>query len=253
MLLVSFVLIFTEAVLRVVTLALPTSIINIFYRGSRRLFNALSSPQSRKSRNKKKGVSTAVAQAADFVEICEVFGYYAEEHIVHTKDGYLLGLHRLAWRQGEEAERVNSGPGSIQKKVIYLHHGLLMNSEVWVCLTERERCLPFLLVERGYDVWVCISRSIHCNEHSSDNECSLVTIEATNTRRSLRSTRRLSPNFGPSQLTSSRSTIFQTASSTSFQPRSNRRSHTSDSPKALLKHLRLFLSTLFSTKRLTFS
>ncbi|KAK3073821.1 hypothetical protein LTS18_014358, partial [Coniosporium uncinatum] len=29
-----------------------------------------------------------------------------------------------------------------------------MNSDVWVCLTEKERCLPFLLVEKGYDVWL---------------------------------------------------------------------------------------------------
>ena len=39
--------------------------------------------------------------------------------------------------------------------------GLLMNSEVWVCLTEKERCLPFMLVERGFDVWVslpCVAR-----------------------------------------------------------------------------------------------
>lgn len=32
--------------------------------------------------------------------------------------------------------------------------GLLMNSEVWVCLTDEERCLPFALAEQGYDVWV---------------------------------------------------------------------------------------------------
>lgn len=32
--------------------------------------------------------------------------------------------------------------------------GLLMNSEVWVCLTDKQRCLPFELVDRGYDVWV---------------------------------------------------------------------------------------------------
>ena len=29
-----------------------------------------------------------------------------------------------------------------------------MNSEVWVCLSDKERCLPFVLVENGYDVWV---------------------------------------------------------------------------------------------------
>jgi lysosomal acid lipase/cholesteryl ester hydrolase len=157
MLLGSFLLLGLEGFIRVVTLALPTPIINIFYRSSRRLFNYLQSPQGRKSRNKKKAVSTAIAQASDFVEMCELFGYYAEEHVVQTEDGYLLGLHRLAWRRGEEAERVNSGERSLQKKVVYLHHGLLMNSEVWVCLTERERCLPFLLVEKGYDVWVSLN------------------------------------------------------------------------------------------------
>jgi hypothetical protein len=25
--------------------------------------------------------------------------------------------------------------------------------EVWVCLTDAERCLPFILVDAGYDVW----------------------------------------------------------------------------------------------------
>jgi hypothetical protein len=29
-----------------------------------------------------------------------------------------------------------------------------MNSEVWVSLTDEQRCLPFELVEKGYDVWV---------------------------------------------------------------------------------------------------
>lgn len=63
-------------------------------------------------------------------------------------------MHRLAWRRGEEDQRVNSGSGSVEKKVVYLHHGLMMNSEVWVCITEKERCLPFMLVDQGYDVWL---------------------------------------------------------------------------------------------------
>lgn len=50
--------------------------------------------------------------------------------------------------------RINAGPDSVHKKVVYLHHGLLMNSEVWACITEKERNLPFQLVERGYDVWL---------------------------------------------------------------------------------------------------
>lgn len=73
---------------------------------------------------------------------------------MQTKDGYLLGIHRLQWRKGEEGQKVNCGPGSVKKRVVYLHHGLLMNSEVWVCLTDAKRCIPFELLERGFDVWV---------------------------------------------------------------------------------------------------
>ena len=85
-----------------------------------------------------------------------MFGYHAEEHVVQTTDGYLLGIHRLPYKRGEEQDGVlvNAGPSSSAKPVVYLHHGLLMNSEVWVCITEEERCLPFALVEQGYDVWL---------------------------------------------------------------------------------------------------
>ncbi|KAH9861661.1 hypothetical protein J1614_011413 [Plenodomus biglobosus] len=155
-LVLSISLIVFESIIAVITLALPTPVINLCYRLTRRLFNHLSSPSSKRVRQKKKGVWSSIANASDFTELCELYGYYCEEHIVQTGDGYLLGLHRLGWRQGEEHVRVNAGEGEhgAKKKVVYLHHGLMMNSEVWVCLTERERCLPFELVERGYDVWL---------------------------------------------------------------------------------------------------
>ncbi|KAH3920023.1 hypothetical protein HBH56_021770 [Parastagonospora nodorum] len=154
-LVLSMILIGLESFIAVITLALPTPIINLCYRLTRRIWNQLSSPSSKRSRQRKKGVWSAIANASDFTELCELYGYYCEEHIVQTGDGYLLGLHRLGWKSGEEGTRVNSGrEGGVKKKVVYLHHGLMMNSEVWVCLTERERCLPFELVERGYDVWL---------------------------------------------------------------------------------------------------
>jgi lysosomal acid lipase/cholesteryl ester hydrolase len=154
-LVLSIILIGLESLIAVITLALPTPIINLCYRLTRRIWNQLSSPSSKRSRQRKKGVWSAIANASDFTELCELYGYYCEEHIVQTGDGYLLGLHRLGWKAGEEGTRVNGGrEGGLKKKVVYLHHGLMMNSEVWVCLTERERCLPFELVERGYDVWL---------------------------------------------------------------------------------------------------
>lgn len=59
-----------------------------------------------------------------------------------------IGLHRLPSKKGQQKTRPGTSTG---KPVVYLHHGLLMNSEVWVCLTDAERSLPFVLVEQGYD------------------------------------------------------------------------------------------------------
>ncbi|CAN8100719.1 unnamed protein product [Discula destructiva] len=151
---VSFVLVILESVIRVLTLALPSPLINLFYRASRRLFNWRRSDHDKRAEERKKETSTAIRNATDFVELCALFGYTAEEHVVQTKDGYLLGLHRLAWGRDERTSKVNAGPDSVSKPVVYLHHGLLMNSEVWVCLTEAERTLPFVLVENGFDVWL---------------------------------------------------------------------------------------------------
>ena len=151
----SLILVLLETVIRIITLGLPQPIIRFCYNRSKNAFILLSSRQGEQSRLKKKSISASIANAADFVDLCALYGFTAEEHIVQTRDGYLLGVHRLGWRKGEEDTRVNAGEGSLKKKVVYLHHGLMMNSEVWVCLTEKERCLPFVLVEKGYDVWVC--------------------------------------------------------------------------------------------------
>ncbi|POR38622.1 Putative lipase C16A3.12c [Tolypocladium paradoxum] len=174
----SFILVGLEAIIRVLTLALrgsfprcsilpgvATRIQQVYFaraKASReqeevsvqhdRRLRLLAQPQP--DANIEAAISTSVRDASDFVELCQLWGYEAEEHIVQTKDGFLLGIHRLQWRKGEEGQKVNYGPSSVKKRIAYLHHGLLMNSEVWVCLTDEQRCLPFELVERGFDVWL---------------------------------------------------------------------------------------------------
>lgn len=128
-------------------------------------------------------------------DLCAIFGYYAEEHIVQTGDGYLLGLHRLSQRKGEDSRlRVNAGKGSLSKPIVYLHHGLLMNSEVWVAITDEDRCLPFALVEQGYDVWV--SQWLKPALPPLTHNLSWGTIEATNTRRNPPDVHPLQTSFG---------------------------------------------------------
>ncbi|OAA75300.1 alpha/beta hydrolase fold-1 [Akanthomyces lecanii RCEF 1005] len=168
----SFFFVFLEAIIRICTLALPSFLVAYLYRASRRLFLRFSSAEDKRVHRKTKCISDSVRDAADFVELCRFWGYEAEEHIVQTKDGYLLGLHRLQWRRGEEGQRVNSGPNSTRKRVIYMHHGLLMNSEVWVCQTDEKRCLAFELVEQGFDVWFGNNRGNKYSKksiHSSPN------------------------------------------------------------------------------------
>lgn len=86
-----------------------------------------------------------ILNSPDFESTCSLFGYDVESHIIRTKDNYLLTAHRIV-RPGSHIAR--------NGKVIYLHHGLLMSSDIWVTMLERHQNLPFLLYDLGYDVWL---------------------------------------------------------------------------------------------------
>jgi len=144
-----------ESILHVVILFLPKPVINWFYRRSRNIFNNVTG--RKKDHSAEKESADRVLHARDFGELCEIYGYTHEEHVVLTKDGYLLGLHRLPSKKGQKKRNPGSSTG---KPVVYLHHGLLMNSEVWVCITDAKRSLPFILVEQGYDVWLGNNRFV---------------------------------------------------------------------------------------------
>ncbi|EGD80446.1 hypothetical protein PTSG_11091 [Salpingoeca rosetta] len=78
------------------------------------------------------------------VQLAQHFGFFLEQHVVLTKDGFQLALHRL--RQPEMQPR---------KGVVFLQHGLMQCSEAWLCTRDS---FAYLLFEEGYDVWMGNSR-----------------------------------------------------------------------------------------------
>jgi len=76
-------------------------------------------------------------------------GYPVESHYITTADGYINQAFRIPFGK--------SGPGSKPRPPVILQHGLLDSSATWVLNIESE-CLPFILVEAGFDVWMTNSR-----------------------------------------------------------------------------------------------
>jgi lysosomal acid lipase/cholesteryl ester hydrolase len=147
-----FLFLVVETIIRLVTLVLPRPVLDWFYNRSRLIFNRFAHQIPSHGDNPvQHELIDKVRRAQDFGDLCCAWGYKFEEHVVLTKDGYLLGLHRLC--TPKRARRNSIGAPS-NKPVVYLHHGLLMNSEVWICLTSAERSLAFVLVEMGFDVWL---------------------------------------------------------------------------------------------------
>lgn len=147
-LLFSLILVIFESVLSVIVAILPGFLINFFHFLTSKIYSIVPAPttndKSGPAQERASAVADEIRSAHGFVEICKLFGYKAEEHIVQTADGYLLGVHRIRGRRGLISKN----------KVVYFHHGLLMNSEIWICNLDSENCLPFILADLGYDVWL---------------------------------------------------------------------------------------------------
>uniref|UniRef100_A0A182IQC4 Lipase n=1 Tax=Anopheles atroparvus TaxID=41427 RepID=A0A182IQC4_ANOAO len=79
-------------------------------------------------------------------EITQKYGYSTEMHHIHTEDGYILELHRI--RASPSFGRAD--PSNLP---VLLMHGLMGSSADWI-LIGPEDSLPYLLSDRGHDVWL---------------------------------------------------------------------------------------------------
>jgi len=165
-----------EAMLRLAIFFLPNPVIHWFRDQTRKLFHKFATYRVHvKSSNRKGDVAAldeddeeevchanTIRKAVDFEDLCKIYGYDFEEHVVQTEDGYLLGLHRIPRKRGEggregsaRSAQASTHPGArLGRPVVYLHHGLLMSSDVFLCTTSAERSLPLVLANAGYDVWL---------------------------------------------------------------------------------------------------
>ncbi|KAJ1736290.1 cholesterol esterase [Coemansia biformis] len=104
---------------------------------------------------------------SSFAEIMEYWGYPHEDHLLETRDGFILGTHRITGRRGADAgpDAASAGPDAHPntgagggKPVVLFWHGFMLSSECFVCHPDWINILPFRLAEAGYDVWLGNSR-----------------------------------------------------------------------------------------------
>ncbi|KAL8102400.1 hypothetical protein AgCh_027040 [Apium graveolens] len=88
-------------------------------------------------------------------------GYKCEDYNVITEDGYILRLFRF--REGRTKKSQIK-----MKQSVLLQHGLLVDGQSWFALSHADQCLPLILVEQGYDVWIANTRgTMYSRQHVS--------------------------------------------------------------------------------------
>lgn len=163
---VSFFLTWLEYVSNAITKLLPSPVIFVFTYTLQLLYKLTSNPINLISKRvegneddliykymsnadidkERYATMTGLLNSKNIQEMVSLFGYDVENRIVRTEDDYLLTIQRIVKRGPDQTPR--------NGKVVYMHHGLLMCSEVWVTMIDKESNLPFVLYDLGYDVWL---------------------------------------------------------------------------------------------------
>ncbi|EGV63199.1 cholesterol esterase [Yamadazyma tenuis] len=171
---VSFTLAWLEYIISYITHILPSPVINGFTFTVKKIYNMLNLTISYNSDKRYQYLyeqeqneidkatylrMTRLIECKDISELAAVFGYDIQSHVVRTADDYLLTIHRVMKSPDESPPR--------NGKVVYLHHGLLMSSEIWLTMLQKHENLPFLLYDLGYDVWLGNNRgNKYCQKHT---------------------------------------------------------------------------------------
>ncbi|XP_048511304.1 uncharacterized protein LOC105694084 [Athalia rosae] len=77
-------------------------------------------------------------------ELITKYGYIQNSYKVTTRDGYILGVHRMYSPHGRPIA---------DRPVVFLMHGLLSSSADWVIMGPGKG-LAYILADAGYDVWM---------------------------------------------------------------------------------------------------
>jgi pimeloyl-ACP methyl ester carboxylesterase len=97
----------------------------------------------------------------EFEDLVTSKNYPLKIHYVTTIDGYILKLYRIPGAKNEKIFEKKD----IKKQSVLFIHGILDSSDGWIC-NDEDKCLPFILANLGYDIWLGNSRG---NKHSKNH------------------------------------------------------------------------------------
>ncbi|XP_078580642.1 gastric triacylglycerol lipase-like [Branchiostoma floridae x Branchiostoma japonicum] len=90
------------------------------------------------------GVTADPEETMNVTQIITSKGYPCEDHYVTTDDGFILNMQRIPHGLGN---------GNTPRPIVFLQHGLLGSSAMWIENLVNES-LGFILADAGFEVWL---------------------------------------------------------------------------------------------------